>query len=101
MTKKKAETAAAPPELERCAGCDSSAHISKGGHPMVGAMNAEDAEAIGFDASNASQRGFVVVPVCKECHENPEHRVRALKCHFFPRQMAASAKTAAGSTTIG
>ena len=87
--------------LERGAGCDQSAKASNGGHPMVGVMNAADAQEIGFDISNASDEGFVHVPVCGACHQDPGHRVRQLKCHFFPKQHAVKATRAAGKQSIG
>ena len=100
-TKKRLKTVkrAAPPDLERCAGCGIMAKMEKGGHPMVGIMNGEDAEALGYDTSNASDRGFVDVPVCRECWINPEHRAFNLKCHFFERQHAVPARRAAGSNS--
>jgi hypothetical protein len=43
---------------------------------------------------------FASFPVCKKCHENPMHRARTLKMHFFERKMAKLAVAMAGSDTI-
>jgi hypothetical protein len=94
--------------IEKCAGCGIAARVEEngsGGHPVVCMMNKDDVAALDHvdetsGQSEASKRGFVHVPVCKACHENPEHRVFPLKGHFFMRDQAASALVHAGSNAI-
>lgn len=86
---------------ERCVGCDKAASLDKGGHPIVAVMHVTDAEARGFSVQDQSARGFVRVPVCRECHVNPEHRVFAIKGHFFDKAAASTALHRAGSNRIG
>lgn len=66
-------------EVEMCAGCDAIANE----HPVVLVTR----ETLGGPN--------VALPVCKLCHENPEHRTHPLKGHFFERGMAAIATDAA------
>jgi hypothetical protein len=86
---------------ERCAGCDQAARVESGGHPIVAVVAKDDAAARGFDVASASARGFVQVPVCQTCHEDPAHRVFPIKGHFFERSQAGDAVRAAGSNSVG
>ena len=75
-------------------------------HPIVGVVNKADVEEGTAVLENPDAESvFVGVLVCKECHENPEHRTaHALKCHFFERTSQKQIRMAlilAGSEDIG
>lgn len=86
--------------LERCAGCGILAKVEDGGHPFVGIMHHKDAETLGFTDGTVSARGFMPVPVCKPCQNDPAHRVMTLKCTFFPRKDAPGALHLAGMNDV-
>jgi hypothetical protein len=72
-------------QLEACIGCEASSKE----HPIVG---------IGSNLDTGEKGSF---PVCKECHENPQHRSRKLKMHFFSKANEKYALSKAFSTSIG
>jgi len=51
-------------------------------HPWVGVTRDEDGLMAAF-------------PICQKCWQDPSHRQRVLKMHFFPKQQAPEAVTAA------
>lgn len=70
---------------ETCGGCG----IRRLQHPIVVVMHAEDAKAIeAVPISGENAHGFVQVPVCAACHQDPAHRTFPLKGHFFARERA-------------
>jgi hypothetical protein len=82
--------------METCYGCG-----AQGARfPIVAVMNAEDAVTPQPDKT-PSERGFIDVPVCAECHRDPQHRKVPIKGHFFGREQAKVAVEAAGSADIG
>jgi len=68
--------------MENCYGCG----IRAEEHPIVAVMK--------FDADEPTQvqtdpaKLWMAVPVCKECHEKPEHRTVTIKGTYFARQDA-------------
>jgi hypothetical protein len=58
--------------METCFGCGAQSER----HPVAGIGRA--------DMDNDSG-ALVSYPICAECHANPEHRKRNLKCHFHQR----------------
>jgi hypothetical protein len=84
---------------EACAGCDQEPAAGEQ-HPWVAVMNHADIEALPNEALHEAD-AFGSVPVCEACHQDPGHRKRALKAHFFPRAMARRATVLAGSDDIG
>lgn len=88
--------------LERCAGCGHFAKVADGGHPWVAVMGRSNAEKLGFmyPDDRVSARGFVNVPVCAACHQDPAHRVFPIKGAFFLRQDANAATTLAGINEV-
>lgn len=95
--------------IEKCAGCGLAARVEdngQGGHPVICVMHKDDAAALAHvdptsGQSAASTRGFVHVPVCKPCHEDPAHQVWKLKGHYFLRGQAPEALARAGSNVLG
>ncbi len=81
--------------MEACYGCGIR---TRGEHPVVAAVHREDVDQGAQILTDASQRGFVMVPVCKECHESPEHRTTTIKGHFFMREDLNTAHSAAGTS---
>lgn len=69
---------------EECAGCGARA----GRHPWVGIRHVEGG-------------GFEALPICQECWQDPAHRKRPIKAHFFPESQKLSALKHAGSSSIG
>jgi len=80
-----------------CAGCGAEAAA----HPIVCIMREQDVPAGAVPMTASSRRGFVGLPVCGACHRDPARRRRTLKGHFFDRQHAGRAVSAAGSHTLG
>lgn len=70
-------------ELEICVGCDAEAEQ----HPIAGIRR--------------GKTSFEQVPVCAKCWQDPAHRKRNLKMHFFARGQAEEALAKAGSSNIG
>jgi len=83
-------------ELKSCVGCGG----LSASHPVVAVLHPQDVPE-GVEASIPGPQGFVAVPCCKECHENPEHRVRPIKGHFFMVKDAPTAIFHAGSNVNG
>jgi hypothetical protein len=87
--------------MEICYGCGAKAEQ----HPILGVMNKADVKRGATIIPNPAEASpFVGVPVCKLCHEDPEHRtVHALKCHFFSRggKREVMGLVMAGSADIG
>jgi hypothetical protein len=81
--------------MKHCIGCGAG-----GEHQIVAIMKGTDVPA-DAEASTPSARGFVAVPVCADCHNDPSHRVRAIKGHFFPAATAGKALQRAGSNSVG
>lgn len=82
---------------ERCYGCDAQADT----HPKVAVMSRGDVEpGRALEHDKISQRGFVSVPVCQACHENPDHRTRPIKAHFFDRDQVDTALVNAGASNL-
>jgi ferredoxin len=79
-----------------CVGCG----ILSDAHPVVAIMNQADVPE-GVTAGQPGPYGFVAVPTCKECHENPEHRVRPIKGHFAYAKDEAAFVARAGSNVDG
>lgn len=62
-----------------CSGCGTVAES----HPFVGV------------ARDQETHRMAAYPICYECWQNPAHRKRPLKMHFFERSQAIAAVTAA------
>lgn len=77
-----------------CAGCG----LLSATHPLVAVMRPYDVPE-GVPTSIAGPNGYVAAAVCKECHENPAHRVRPIKGHFFFAADAPTALFHAGSNS--
>jgi len=83
-------------EISACVGCG----ILSPSHPVVAVMKSTDVpEGVAVTEPNA--RGFVGAPCCRACHEDPAHRVRPIKGHFFEQSDAQAAVFHAGSNQIG
>jgi hypothetical protein len=86
--------------MEKCAGCGIAAREGQAA-AIVAVMNEEDAaRSLGTVIGSPSAKGFVAVPVCRACHEDPEHRAVPIKGAFFPRAQARRAVAAAGYSGI-
>lgn len=68
--------------MQICIGCGAKAAK----HPMVG---------VGRKNLEAGSGPMVDHPVCKDCHEKPEHRKSALKVTFFSAAQSPLAVAAA------
>lgn len=66
------------PDMEICVGCGAEAQL----HPWVGVGKTEDGD-------------WAAWPLCTACHQEPGHRTRPLKMHFFDRGSAKLALLAA------
>lgn len=85
-----------PSSTYACIGCG----ILAPAHPVVAVMHATDVPD-GVSMSAPNDRGFVATPCCAACHQDPAHRVRPIKAHFFASTDAAAAVFHAGSNAIG
>lgn len=78
-----------------CAGCG----ILHDVHPFVAVMMPADVPA-DVPMSAPGPQGFVSVPVCAACHQDPAHRRRPIKGHFFAATSASRGVGAAGRNAI-
>jgi hypothetical protein len=78
--------------LLACGGCG----VLAEGHPVVCVMRPEDVPE-GVTQSPAGPNGFVGVPVCNKCHQEPASAPRKLKGHYFYAQDAPTGVYHAGS----
>lgn len=85
-------------KYEICAGCGIRAFL----HPVVAIMHTDEAKAIeAIPVSGENKHGFVQVPVCRACHEDPSHRTAPLKAHFHFRADAKTGHQFASSNLDG
>ena len=83
--------------METCVGCGAKQEA----HPMVGMMSKATAADLGAKIGEVNRNGFVAVPVCELCHQDPTHRKRVVKAHFFPRGYTPGQTEAGSSSKIG
>jgi len=67
---------------------------------MVVVMNRDHVEGSEAEGQEPSPRGFVTVPMCGVCYNDPENRTRTVKGSFFVRSDAAAAKGLAGTNSV-
>lgn len=81
----------------KCGGCDREIPITRAinakqevveyAAPAFAIMNQADI-AEDVEVAHKGVGKFHAIAVCKECHENPAHRVRPIKAHFaLPDQL--------------
>lgn len=86
-----------------CIGCG----ILSANHPVAAILNSQENKDGGYDVPEGVETtppgpyGFVAAPCCKECHENPEHRIRPIKGHFCMMKDVDTFVQRAGSNVSG
>ncbi len=88
-----------------CVGCG----ILSADHPVAAILNGQENKDGSYDTPEGyndfigepGPYGFVAAPCCKECHENPEHRVRPIKGHFCMMKDVGTFVQRAGSNVAG
>ena len=78
----------------QCVGCG----ILSKEHPVRAVLNPKDVPE-GVATSKPGPNGFVAAHCCNACHQDPAHRVRPIKGHFFYAKDEAAAVHYAGSNS--